>query len=106
MTTLWFVLAAAGGGLGRHLITERCAGRWLATAAVNVIGSFVLGVVLRHDPSDDVLWVVGTAACGSFTTFGGFVVHALDGSPSRRRLVVVVNVGGSVGAAALGWWLG
>lgn len=106
MTALWFVVAAAGGGVGRHLISVHWAGRWPATLAVNLVGSFVLGVVLRHDPSDEVRWVIGTAACGSFTTFGGFVLQSVEASPAQRPIVLTANVVGSIGAASFGWWIG
>lgn len=105
MTEVWFVLAAAGGGVGRHLISTRAGGVWQATLIVNVIGSCVLGALLRHDPSNELVSVVGVGACGAFTTFGGFALQSLEAPPTRRWLIVTANVCGSVTAATVGWWI-
>jgi fluoride ion exporter CrcB/FEX len=122
MTTVWFALAAAVGGAGRHLVTRlitglitgvstrRVTGRigwaWTATVTVNIVGSFVLGVLLRHDPGDEFSLVIGTAACGSLTTFGSVVLDALDTTRRHRMAILATNVVGAVAAAALGWRLG
>ena len=111
MTAVWFVLAAATGGVGRHLVAGRLVA-WrasqqtcLAALTVNVAGSFVLGLLLGADTSDEVLLVVGTAACGSFTTFGTFVLQALEAGGPRRVAILSANVLGPVAAATIGWWL-
>lgn len=44
----------------------------VGTLTVNVIGSFVLGLVTFLNAGETVLLLVGTGACGSFTTFSSF----------------------------------
>jgi CrcB protein len=50
----------------------------LATLTVNVVGSFVLGLLTFSAVGDEVLLFVGTGACGSFTTFSSFSVGVVQ----------------------------
>jgi len=70
-------LLGAGGALGA--ILRYAVGRWLtydrfpvATLVVNVIGSFVLGLVTFSGVSNQIVLFVGVGACGSFTTYSSF----------------------------------
>jgi CrcB protein len=91
--------------VGRAIDTERFP---LGTPTVNVVGSFVLGLVTFLPVGDDTLLFVGTGACGSFTTFSSFSVgvvqlwengrHALAAGYAALTLVGAL-VG--VGAAAV-----
>lgn len=79
------ILAAAGGALGaggRHLINVLF-GRWLgagfpwATLTVNVLGSFLMGVLialfaLRFQGSLETRTFLATGVLGGFTTFSAF----------------------------------
>lgn len=105
MIAVWFALAAAGGGLLRHGVNVLGRG-WVGTLTVNVIGAFVLGFVLGAEVSDDVRLVVGTAACGSLTTFSTFALEAVEARDATRVRIVASTVGGTVAAAAAGYWLG
>lgn len=107
ITALAFVAAAAMGALAR----AEAGRRWnrhdglpLGTLAVNVSGSFALG--LLWDVAPPMMTVVGLAGLGAFTTFSSFArdVVALAG---RRRVAlavvyVLVSCGVGVAAAALG----
>lgn len=105
MTVVWFVLAAAAGGVGRHAVNHL--GRaWLGTLAVNVSGAFVLGVVLGSGASGDVALVVGTAGCGSLTTFSTFAIEAVEARDATRVAIVTATVVGTIAAGAIGYWLG
>lgn len=105
MTVLWFVLAAAAGGVGRHAVNHM--GRaWIGTLAINVSGSFVLGVVLGSGASGDVVLVVGTAGCGSLTTFSTFALEAVEARDATRVGIVAATVVGTITAGAIGYWLG
>lgn len=95
MTAVAFVVAAAAGALGRHLVVAGVGrggpdrGR-LGVLAVNVVGSLVLGVLvgLRLDGSLSAaaLTVLGGGFCGALTTWSGFAVDAATaGRPAPTR---------------------
>jgi CrcB protein len=100
-----FALAAGLGAALRYLATLRIP-NWLGTLAVNALGSVVLGALLAAGPSQRVSWIVGTAFCGSFTTFSTFALDASDGSWERRSIVVVTTLVVCLGAATIGNALG
>lgn len=105
MTVIWFVLAAAAGGIGRH--TVNLLGRaWIGTLAINVAGSFVFGVLLGSGASGDVVLVVGTAGCGSLTTFSTFALEAVEARDATRVALVATTVVGTIAAGAAGYRLG
>lgn len=101
MIVLWFALAAAGGGLVRHGV-NLLGHAWLGTLGVNVVGALVLGYLLGAGASDDVLLVVGTAGCGSLTTFSTFALETVEARDAARIRIVVLTVVGTIAAALLG----
>jgi CrcB protein len=76
-------LVGIGGIVGavlRHLVglavsDERLP---LGTLTVNIIGSFALGLFTFLSLGDDILLLLGTGACGSFTTFSSFAVDTVE----------------------------
>ena len=107
-------LVGAGGALGavlRHAVSQRVeAGEFPAgTLVVNVVGSFVLGLVVALGAESGVALFVGTGACGSFTTFSSFSVETvrLWETGERRRAFVnaAANLAGAVAAVGLAWVL-
>jgi len=106
------VLVGAGGVLGalaRHLLGERIDTRTADTLAVNVLGSFVLGVLVSVPVGESALLVFGTGFCGAFTTFSTFAFETvrLYEAGERRRAVFngVVNLVGALAAVGLGWFV-
>jgi len=109
------LLVAVGGVLGvlaRYGVGRATpdAGIW-ATAAINVAGSFLLGLLVAGAwLSRDVRDAVGIGFLGGFTTFSTFSVHvvqALDaGEPGRAAGYVLASVLGGIAAAAAGYALG
>ena len=107
-------LVGTGGAIGalcRHYVAawvevERFP---LGTLTVNVVGSFVLGLVTFASPDADLLLLVGTGACGSFTTFSSFSFDTvrLWETGSRLRAVgnATVNLLGSLAAIGVAWGL-
>jgi len=103
-------LVGTGGAIGalcRHYVAawvevERFP---LGTLTVNVVGSFVLGLVTFASPDTDILLFVGTGACGSFTTFSSFSFDTvrLWETGSRLRAVgnAAVNLVGALAAIGL-----
>ena len=104
MTPVWFALAAGGAALVRHGVNLRGRG-WIGTLAVNVAGALVLGYVLGSDAPGDVRLVVGTAACGSLTTFSTFVLETVEARDAARIRIVAVTILGTITAASIGHWL-
>jgi CrcB protein len=114
MTVLLVLLGGALGASARYL-TDVTVQRRHGTAfpwgtwTVNVLGSFVLGVVAESGPAW-VLTLVGTGFCGALTTFSTFGYETVRLREQGRSGLAVGNVAGSLAAgvlaAVLGWWLG
>jgi len=104
-----FLLVGAGGVLGalaRHLLGERIERGTLDTLAVNVLGSFALGVLVAVPAGDSLLLLAGTGFCGAFTTFSTFAFETvrLFETGHRRRAAgnAAANLAGALAAVALG----
>ena len=114
MTLLLVLLGGAVGAPTRYLADvavqrlHRTSFPW-GTWAVNMVGSFVLGVVAAG-ASTWMETLVGTGFCGALTTFSTFGYETVRLSEGGETSTAAANVVGSlvVGllAAALGWWLG
>ncbi|RIQ11792.1 fluoride efflux transporter CrcB [Jiangella rhizosphaerae] len=115
MTVLLVAAGAAVGAPLRYVVdrwvqTRLGAGFPWGTLVVNVMGSFVLGLVLGS-PSvgDDVVALAGTGFCGALTTYSTFGYETLrlleDGAWVRGVANVLVSLAAGLGAAALGWTL-
>jgi fluoride exporter len=111
MVPLMVVLGAAVGAPARYLTDRLVQSRhttgfpW-GTFTVNVVGSFVLGLVVGAAASPWLAALVGTGFCGALTTYSTFgweTVHLSRG-------LAVANAVGSVlaglGAAGLGLAVG
>jgi CrcB protein len=99
----YIALVFIGGALGtavRFLVSAvvpPVAGLPVATFCINVVGAFLLGVLLEalalRGPDEgmrrDLRLFIGTGILGGFTTYSAFAVDA-DG------LIVAQNVGGSI----------
>jgi len=104
-----FLLVGVGGVLGalaRHLLGERIETRTVDTLAVNVLGSFLLGLLVAVPVDDSLLLLFGTGFCGAFTTFSTFAFETvrLFETGERRRAVATatLNLAGALAAVALG----
>lgn len=120
-TTFWIALGGGCGAALRFLLDSWLVTRVrtrvpVGTLVINIVGSFVLGVLvgsLGH--SSEVTKVLGTGMMGGFTTFSTASVESarllLDptAAPRRRLLGVAhaaVMVLGALLAAAIGYSLG
>lgn len=119
MSVLLVLLGGACGAPARYLLDLAITSRHRApfpwgTWAVNVLGSFLLGVVaalsLRGATEPWVSTLVGTGLCGAMTTFSTFSYETVRLIESDRIPTAVTYAAGSVAvgfaALSLGWWLG
>lgn len=101
MIALSFVLAAGAGAGVRHLVNRLGTG-WVGTAAVNIVGAFVLGWLVASDPSRDVATVFGIGFLGSLTTFSTFSLEVVEQPVGRRLAMIGAMLALGLGAAAIG----
>lgn len=100
------VLVGLGGAVGavlRHVVgvtldSDRFP---YGTLAVNVVGSAVLGGVTVAGAREPVILLVGTGACGAFTTFSSFAFETVrmweTGARGRAALNAAANLALAVG---------
>ncbi len=111
------LLVALGAGVGapsRHLTNQLLRTRFGATPtagtlSVNVIGSFVLGLMAGAG-IDGAGWaLIGVGFCGAYTTFSTLALELWAAFEEDRHRHAVINAALSlalgVGAAAAGWLL-
>ncbi|WP_370516757.1 fluoride efflux transporter CrcB [Salarchaeum sp. JOR-1] len=105
-------LVGAGGALGalaRYyagvLVPESEFPR--STLAVNVVGSFALGLLTFANASEPWLLLLGTGACGAFTTFSSFAYETVRlverGHPRLAAANATLNLLGSFAAVGVAW---
>lgn len=109
------LLVAAGAALGapaRYGVNQLLRTRWNTTAAfgtlvVNILGSFVLGLLAGAAVTGNALALVGTGFCGALTTFSTLALEIHEELAEGRRThavaTIVLNLSLGVGAAALGY---
>jgi len=103
MTAVLFTFAAMAGALIRVALRDRF-GR-PATTAVNLLGSFLLGLVIAGGLGNDAATVIGTGFCGSLTTMSGLVVDAYATEARRGTTRIMTELLTGVGAAVIGFAL-
>jgi fluoride exporter len=107
--------AASFGAVARYLVDQGTVRRFgtvfpLGTWLINISGSFVLGLITglaaHHGLPTHVVAVVGTGACGGYTTFSTFSYETVRLMEDGAGLLALGNLAGSVlcglAAAALG----
>jgi CrcB protein len=119
VTVVWVAIGAALGAPLRFLVDKHLVARLLlgtrievplpwGTFSVNIIGSFVLGLLAGVD-NHTIALLAGTGFCGAFTTYSTFAAEttALASSGHRRKAIlnVVLNLGFGLLAAVVGVWL-
>jgi CrcB protein len=106
-------IAGAAGALSRYGISSAVGGRafpW-ATAGINVVGSFALGLALHlarlRGWPDEVTLPIAVGFLGAFTTFSTFSVETFDllrtDQAAQAAAYVGLSVIGGLAAAALGY---
>lgn len=99
-------LVGTGGAIGAVL--RYFIGRWLthesfpfATLTVNVIGSFVLGLIVFAGAGREIVLFVGIGACGSFTTYSSFSFQTVRLWETGDRLRAAIYASGTFGLCML-----
>ncbi|OLR92507.1 fluoride efflux transporter CrcB [Actinokineospora bangkokensis] len=111
MTPLLVALGAAVGAPARYLV-DRAVDRWVGTrfpagtVVVNVVGSFVLGVVAGLPAGPAVSALVGTGFCGALTTYSTFGFDAFRLAREKRVVVAAAYVVGSLVLGLTAAWVG
>ncbi|XXT23733.1 fluoride efflux transporter CrcB [Sorangium sp. So ce429] len=112
----WIGLGGAAGTLARYGLSTWCQQRFGAgfpygTLAVNVIGSFLLGVILQVAATTELLsptlrLALSTGLMGGFTTYSSFNYETIklfeEGAWWVGALNVVITVAGCMIAGVLG----
>lgn len=97
-------IVGTGGAIGavlRQYVSTRIESETfpIGTFTVNVLGSFALGLLTFLGANNDLVLLLGTGVCGSFTTFSSFSVVTVRLWETGERGRAVVNALGSFVAA-------
>lgn len=114
---LWLAVAAIGGtgAIARFVfdaIVAQRAGRDfpVGTLAINVTGTFLLGVLVGAGASGNLYLLGGTATLGSYTTFSTWMLETYrlgeDAEPRPALINAVISLLLGFGAALLGRTIG
>lgn len=103
-------LVGTGGAIGavlRYLVANAIL-RWrgpatfpTSTLVVNVIGSFVLGLVMFSSPGSEAMQFVGVGVCGAFTTYSSFSVQTVRLWEDGMRGYALINAVGNLALSGL-----
>ena len=117
-TYLWVALGSALGGVARFACSNLAA-RWLGeefpwgTLAINVLGSFVIGLFAALTGpggpiavTPDARRFVMVGVCGGYTTFSAFSLQTLTLMQRGQAAAAAGNIVGSVVLCLLAVWLG
>lgn len=106
MSALLVALGAAAGAPLRYLV-----GLWLdrrlhwGTLAVNLAGSFVLGLLVGAAVEGRWLALLGVGFCGGLTTYSAFAVQSVQAAQERLgrgASYVVITIAGCLAMASIG----
>lgn len=93
-------LVGTGGAIGA--ILRYAVGQMLAhdrfpfaTFVINVLGSFLLGLVLFLGAGTEIMLLVGIGICGSFTTYSSFSVETVRLWEEGSRVRAILYAGGT-----------
>jgi CrcB protein len=107
VTPLLVALGAAFGAALRFEVASRLDGRFpTGTLAVNVSGSFLLGLLSALALGEHPVALLGTGFCGGFTTYSAFAVQTHGLGRLRASAYAVATVAGALLACALGYAIG
>lgn len=88
------------GALARYAVSLAVERRALDTLVVNVVGSFLLGIVFGVDVGGIVTLGVAVGFCGAFTTFSSFAVETVRLVEDGEVRLAAANAAGTLALAA------
>lgn len=96
-------MGGAIGAIARYVVTEAVDVEEfpVGTFVVNVVGTFVLGLVAFAGVGGDVALLVGTGVAGAFTTFSSFSFETVRLWETGERGRAVANAVGTLLGAGL-----
>ena len=107
MNTLMVILGAAIGAPARFLIDQyfrRFTDKPVGTFAVNVFGSFIIGIAYSSTEHLHDFLAIGFA--GAFTTWSTFIIDIFLGYELKRYKLVAINLVGSISFGVIAAYLG
>ncbi|QLD89264.1 CrcB family protein [Natronomonas salina] len=99
MSALAVGVGGSAGALARYAVGDWVERRALDTLAVNVMGSFLLGVVLGTGVGGSAFLAAAVGFCGAFTTFSSFAVETVRLAEDGETVVAVGNALGTLALA-------
>lgn len=104
------LLVGFGGAIGamlRHAVSElvQVEGYPASTFVVNVVGTFALALLTFANAGADAMLLLGTGACGAFTTFSSFSVDVVGLVEKERFGAAAFHALGNLVGAGLAIWL-
>jgi fluoride exporter len=118
MSTLYVLMVGIGGFFGavsRLWVSQFISKRFVsgfpaATLIINLMGSFLLGIMVGSGIKGSLFMLLGTGFMGAFTTFSTFKLEAIQlHIDKRKRELILYNIlsyGGGILLALLGIELG
>ena len=88
-------IGGAAGAVVRHSVGSVIESR-NSVISVNLVGSFILGIVLGIPGASTVTVLVGVGFCGGFTTFSSFAVETVGLVEDGQLAAVALNAGGTL----------
>lgn len=108
----YFLVAVGGilGTLSRYklsvAINSKTSGKFpLGIFIVNILGAFLLGLVLKYGDDKNVYTLLGDGFLGAFTTFSTFMVESFNLIKEKRYGKAIVYIGGSYLLGLLGFFI-
>lgn len=105
------VLVGVGTGIGavcRLFLNEYLKKRTkypLSTLIVNILGAFILGVVIQFN-STDIKLLLGDGFCGGFTTFSAFAYESFYGITFSKKIDACLYIAMTLVLGFFGFYIG
>ena len=106
MSALAVGVGGSAGALARYAVGDWIERRALDTLAVNVLGSFLLGVVLGIGIGGSLYLAAAVGFCGAFTTFSSFAVETVRLAEDGETVVAAGNALGTLALALVAVFVG